>query len=286
MLIWTTDIHLNFLKHWHAGNFGRRVAEAYPEADTMVVTGDIAESKSIVRLLTEFQEGLGKKILFLLGNHDYYGDSIDNTHAKIAALNNPNLVWLDQTEPLVFEDFALVGAYAWYDGLNGVPQKTPIILHDFDSVAEFRRIFNEVEWMLLARSGSRNPLLKTLRTYAKESVNKLRPKLEQALQLKNNVIVATHVAPFEGAAWHQGKISNPDWQPWFSCQHMGDMLLEVAEAHPDRKILVLCGHSHSPGVYRPMENLLVLTGESEYRDPRVSGIIDASSFENWPEVKP
>lgn len=280
-LLWVTDPHLDHVRaRGGVEAFGKYLAAEHPEIDTLLVTGDISESPTVVRHLKELAVGFGKKIAFILGNHDLYRGSIRGTHRKVAAMKVPNLVWLDRAAPIVFDDFALVGQYSWYDGLNGKPQSTQVVLYDFESVAEFSKLFNEFEWVYWADRGSRNPLLKLFRKLAGEAVANVRPKLEQALQLRRHVILATHVAPFEGAAWHEGKPSNPDWQPWFSCRQMGDMLAEVAALHPDHKILVLCGHSHSPGEYQHAPNLRVLTGKAEYGYPDLAGVLE-KPFEGW-----
>jgi UDP-2,3-diacylglucosamine pyrophosphatase LpxH len=282
VLLFIADPHLNFLRAPGAVKaFGQHLATEYQLAEAMIVTGDVSEAPTVVRHLTELADGFGKKIFFLAGNHDFYKGSIRGVHAALAKLNEPNLVWLDTADPVLFDEFALVGKFAWYDGLNGNPQSTPIALYDFSAIGEFRRLYNEYDWEFLADHGSRNPLLKLLRKLAKEAVAEARTKLEAALQLRKHVIFATHVAPFEEAAWHEGKISDQDWQPWFSCRQMGEMLAEVAPLHPEHKILVLCGHSHSPGVYQHVPNLRVVTGKAEYGFPDVAGVL-TDPFDGWP----
>lgn len=44
--------------------------------------------------------------------------------------------------------------------------------------------------------------------------------------------------------------------------------------HPDRRLTVLCGHTHSPGVFRPAPNILVRTGGAEYGAPRIEDEIE------------
>jgi len=280
MILFTTDIHLNFLRPGGAKVFGECLCSENPDAAGVILTGDISEAPTVVQHLTEFASGFAKPIYFLLGNHDFYNGSIRSVHAAVTKLKDPNLVWLDTADPVLFDDFALVGKYSWYDGLNGSPLLSRVVLYDFSSVGEFRRVYNQYDWEFLAREGGRNPLLTLLRKLASEAVAEARPKLEQALQLKRHVIFATHVAPFEGAAWHEGKPSNPDWQPWFSCRQMGDMLAEVAAQHPEHKILVLCGHSHSPGEYQHAPNLRVLTGKAVYGAPDIAGLL-TSPFDGW-----
>jgi hypothetical protein len=58
---------------------------------------------------------------------------------------------------------------------------------------------------------------------------------------------------------------------------MGEALTEIMQEFPDRKLLVLCGHTHSSGVYSPLPNLRVLTGESQYYVPDAAGILDVGT---------
>jgi Icc-related predicted phosphoesterase len=98
--------------------------------------------------------------------------------------------------------------------------------------------------------------------------------LREAFKTYERIIFATHVPPYEGATWHEGAISDSTWIPWFSSKLMGDALTEVMQELPDRKLLVLCGHTHSSGVYEPLPNLRVLTGESKYYAPDTAGILE------------
>jgi hypothetical protein len=88
------------------------------------------------------------------------------------------------------------------------------------------------------------------------------------------VIVVTHPPPFEGATWHEGSTTSDEWLPWFSCKAAGDALLEVAEKHPDTSFLVLCGHTHSGGVYSPRANVEVRTAPAEYGSPVVQAVVE------------
>jgi predicted phosphodiesterase len=42
--------------------------------------------------------------------------------------------------------------------------------------------------------------------------------------------------------------------------------------HPAKNVLVLCGHTHSPGTYRT-GNILVLTGGARYGFPEINRTI-------------
>jgi Icc-related predicted phosphoesterase len=91
----------------------------------------------------------------------------------------------------------------------------------------------------------------------------LKPSLIKALKQYQTTIIATHVPPYEGAAWHEGSPSSPAYQPFFSSPTMGNMIKAAAAEHPEKTVLVLCGHTHSPGIYR-YGNILVLTAGARY----------------------
>ena len=97
--------------------------------------------------------------------------------------------------------------------------------------------------------------------------------LPEAIARFRSVIAMTHVPPFREACWHQGQISNDAWLPHFACQAVGDVFVDVMSAHPDRELLVLCGHTHSSGEARFLPNLRVCTGGAEYGCPEIAGWI-------------
>jgi hypothetical protein len=76
------------------------------------------------------------------------------------------------------------------------------------------------------------------------------------------------------ACWYEGRISNDDWLPHFTCKAVGEVLLEGARASPGRQLLVLCGHTHGEGSAQPLPNLRVLTGGAEYGHPKLAGFFE------------
>lgn len=279
-LIWCTDVHFNFLKPRGTAQFGEALRLAHPNATGVVVSGDIAEAQNVVRLLQEFVEAVGIPVAFVLGNHDYYNGSTSSVHTALDAAfsGSLNCRWLDRSVPVTFPDFALVGVGGWYDGRFGDARGSRVVMSDFRLIRDLSPSYNRNAWEWYPES--RDDLLDTIRTLAAEAAATLRRQLWEALDLRNNVLVATHYPPFAEATWHEGKHSNEEWLPWFSCHATGEVLRETAEEFPDSKFLVLCGHTHGSGVYQPRSNLKVLTGAAEYYRPGVAGLIDTESF-NW-----
>ena len=54
----------------------------------------------------------------------------------------------------------------------------------------------------------------------------------------------------------------------------GGILTGVAEEHPNKELLVLCGHSHYFADIQPLPNLRILTGHSDYGDPQIQAIVN------------
>jgi hypothetical protein len=69
----------------------------------------------------------------------------------------------------------------------------------------------------------------------------------------------------------EGRVSDDAWLPHFACKAIGDVLVEVMTRNVDRELLVLCGHTHSPGEAQILPNLKVLTGAAEYVTANLTG---------------
>ncbi len=261
-LAWATDVHLNFL----AANGIDAFAEAllHEEPDAILLTGDIAEAPTIEPLLSLLAAEVKRPIYFVLGNHDYYRSSIPRVREVVTALSerSPYLAWLPAAGVVpLSREIALVGVDGWADGRLGDFLRSPVMLNDYVLIAELSGL-------------PRGPRLDKLCALGDAEAERLADLLREALPKYRRVIVGTHVPPFKEACWHDGAISNDDWLPHFTCRATGEVLRKAALAHPDRKIRVLCGHTHGAGTAEILPNLKVVTGGAEYGEPRVQGVID------------
>lgn len=278
-LLWITDPHLNFLPHPDSvRQFGISLRET-EEFDAIVVTGDIAEAPSIRHLLTEFVSGAQVPTYFILGNHDYYEGSFESVRESLQDLP-PNLVWLDHADSILLdEETALVGHQGWFDGRAGDPEGSRVIMNDFRAISDLRPFYNRRAWEFYG-SSARTEMLAKVRELGDQAAAAAKVSLEAALAQRETVIFATHFPPFPGACWHQGELSDPHWRPWFTCVAMGEMLAELSERYPDNRILTLCGHTHSQGIYNHAPNLKVLTGKAKYYAPDHNGILQ-TPIRSW-----
>jgi Icc protein len=258
-LAWLTDIHLNFLRPPALESFLEMLAGT--EADAFVITGDIGEAPDVALHLNAIDNAVQRPVYFVLGNHDFYRGSIAGVRKKVRSLCSftPNLHWLSDTNAIpLTSEACLVGHDGWSDGRFGAYHSSDVLLNDFALIEEFGG-FEE----------NADERLTKLHALGDEAAEHLRAVLPDALYQFRHVIVATHVPPFREACWHEGQISNDDWLPFFSCKAVGDVLVEAMAANPERKMTVLCGHTHGGGEVQILPNLRVLTGGAKYRQSAV-----------------
>ncbi len=264
-LAWATDIHLDHAKNTVQHKFYESVKE---QADALVLTGDIAESPSIGRVLTVMEMLVERPIYFVLGNHDYYRGSIADTRFYVAQVvgESRRLVYLSQAGVVeLTPSTALVGHDGWADGRLGDLDGSDVILNDFLLIDELKH------WR--DHTLDKPALRQALQALGDEAAGYLKSVLAPAARQYPKVIVATHIPPFREAARYQGRPSADDYLPFFSCKAVGDVLVEAARSHPECQILVLCGHTHGGGEIQVAENLRVVTGPAEYGRPEIQQII-------------
>ena len=268
---WLTDIHLNFVDDAEREWFLRSVGQ---QADAVAVSGDITDSRQLPEHLREIEEFIGKPIYFVLGNHDFYHSSVAETRPKATEIAQASQYLNYITSMGVVElssTSAIIGHDGWADGRVGDYENSNVILSDHLLIGEISKWY---ERSTLDKSGLRN----TLRSLADEAAQHLETTLEDAACRYDNIILVTHVPPFREASWHEGTVSDEDYLPYFACKVVGDVLGKVMQAHPQSRLLVLCGHTHGGGELKLLENLHVLTGEAEYGKPAIQQVVD---IEDW-----
>lgn len=257
-LLWLTDIHLNFVRRHEREAFLTSVAAATPDA--VLVGGDISESHDVIRFLTQIDDALGCPVYFVLGNHDFYYSSIAKIRSDVAKLcsERPRLVYLSDTGFVqLAPDVGLVGHDGWADARLGDYERSYIMMNDYKLIAELADCGKRERW----------PRLQALGDEAAAHVARVLPA---ALDMFPQVFLLTHVPPMREACWHEGRLSDDEWSPHFTCKAMGDAILAIMEARPDRRLVVLCGHTHGAGEVWPLPNVQVLTGGAVYGQPTIT----------------
>jgi 3',5'-cyclic-AMP phosphodiesterase len=257
---WLTDIHLDFLKPEQETRFFETLRAA--EVDVWLIGGDIAEAPTVCATLRRIAQTLQKPIYFVLGNHDYYKGSIGQVRADVRRLcaEIPSLIYLSDTASVALTpQVRLIGHDGWADLQYG----------DFKKSSVWMRDYIEIEGLQgLKKIG----LLPRMMAFAQEAADHCQRVLPDALQQASNLLVLTHVPPFQEACWHEGKISDWEWLPHFTCQALGKILWAAMQAHPAQRMTVLCGHTHGSGRADILPNLRVITGGAEYGSPMIQKI--------------
>lgn len=269
-LIWCSDIHLNFLSK--NPEFRQEFYEELrvSEGNSILITGDIAESHNIEQYISELSEYTEKQLYFVAGNHDYYGSSLKEVRAKLK--KNIHAHYLPKSWGVkLSKSTALIGQDGWGDCRNG----------DYEGSQKGLGRFVMSDWLYIAELNKgylkgADALKKTLQAVADKDAERLTKSVLKALKDKdiNKIIIATHVPPFEEASLHAGRKSAPSGLPFFSSQILGTSLLPIIEAHKRVDFLWLSGHTHSDVTLQKRPNLTVKVAPSEYYYPQIAGVIE------------
>jgi predicted phosphohydrolase len=260
-LAWLTDLHLNFLAPEALERFCAEVGAE--RADALVVTGDISHAPDLERHLLRLA-AIGPTVYFVLGNHDFYHSGVAAVRSRVAELGAraPRLVWLGGAGVVPLgARAALVGHDGWADGRAGDPQGSRIRLNDYRLIAE-----------LAGRP--RGERLAAQAALGDEAAAHLTRVVGEALARFEEVIVALHPPPFAEACRFLGFVTSDAWLPHLTCVAAGEVLRAAMVAHPERRMTVLCGHTHNRSRLQVLPNLLVLTGAAEYGQPWVQRILE------------
>lgn len=259
---WLTDIHLNFLSPVGIEKFFTLVRSC--EAEVFFITGDIGEAPRLGWYLKRLEEQLQRPIYFVLGNHDYYHSSIDETRAAARKVvsGSSRLIWMNELEVVQLTPHtALIGHDSWADGRCGDYVRSDVTLNDYVLIGELSSL-------------SKNELLFRLNRLGDEAAAHFKRVLPQVAARFQQVFMLTHVPPFREACWHMGAVSDDHYLPHFACQAVGDVLQQIMQAHPACQLTVLCGHTHSSGIAHVLPNLKVLTGQADYGVPQIQQVFE------------
>ena len=256
--VWLTDIHLNFVDPPQLQDFLDHIKDS--AAELILISGDIAESPSVTDYLNLLSRHLQVPIYFVLGNHDFYFGAIAPTRARVHARcsSDPYLHYLTDNEVRELTPHTgLLGHDGWADARFGDYEHSTVALNDYRVIQDFQGLDKQQRRRLLEQLGD-------------EAADSIQRRLPEAMERFEEVYLVTHVPPLREACWHEGRTAHDHWAPHFACKAMGDVLLQVAAAYPDRHLIVLCGHTHSGGEIRPADNVLIITGGAEYCFPGIN----------------
>ena len=254
-LLWLTDLHLDATDGEIRDAFFQEVL-LHP-ADVVLIGGDTADGPLALVYLGELARRTKKRIYFVLGNHDFYGGSIDIQQQKAIALTKEehNLCYLTYSDPIsLSETTCLCGHDGWADGREGTFLLSAVCLRDYYEIDELKgRNAEELQ-----------EVLQDLGDFTAQESEK---QILKAFESHDKVIFLTHAPPFRNACLYDGKVTDDLWAPHFVNKAMGDMLMRVMQQFPRKQCLVLAGHSHHFAKVRILPNLEVEVSGSELGQP-------------------
>lgn len=263
-LAWATDIHLNFCSRRRAQKFLRKLSDA--GTDAILLGGDIAEAPELEAWLATIEGSISTPAYFVLGNHDYYGAEVAAVESLMQRRVSRHLSWLPAAGVVALSPrTALVGSGGWGDARNGDFLGSELVLSDFTLILDLQRSSGVDD--PLAVLENRPKLKRKLMELGDRAADELRPLLFGAAQAFEYVVVLTHVPPFAEMSWHRGHPADASALPNFSCRAFGDLILEVADAHPRCHLTVLSGHTHHDAVATLRPNLIGYTQGARYGEP-------------------
>ncbi len=260
-IAWITDIHLNFLELNGVKDFCRNISDQKPDA--VLIGGDIGEAPTVKTYLQILENEIQCPIYFVLGNHDFYGGSIADVKTGIKDFSSytNRIHWLSNTGIVeLTEKTCLIGHDSWADGRLGNFYMSNVALNDYVLIEELTDL-------------NQYSRLEKLNELGDEAAAKLRSFLQQTLDSFHCVLFLTHAPPFKESCWHEGKISDDNYLPHFSCKAVGDVLFEFSKSYPEKEMTVLCGHTHGAGQVQILPNLKVKTGGAEYGNPQLQELL-------------
>jgi len=261
-LAWLTDIHLDFFERSQKDEFYNGLKSR--NLDGLLISGDIGTSNGIDILLEEIANELLAPIYFVLGNHDFYFGSMADVREKVKQVCRSfrNIHYLTDSGIIrLTNETTLIGHDSWADGRFGDYITSDVMLNDYFLIKDLADLSKAERFRIMNSLGD-------------EAAKQLEINLPLALEGADTVIFVTHVPPFREACWYEGKISGDDFLPHFSCKAVGDVLHNVMKMHPSKKLIVLCGHTHSAGKAGILDNLIVHTGGAVYGAPKIQKIFD------------
>ncbi len=261
-IAWATDLHLEFADD--AAREALLESLSKCRAEALLIGGDTGVAFSFEFYLSEIADRFRGPVYFVLGNHDFYHGSIRQVRSIARGLGaTPSSpAWLAvsgivQLTPRT----CLIGHDGWGDGRLGKQSASDALLNDDALIRDFASLPDSA-------------LFKKLNALGDEAADHIRQLLLPALREYQNVIILTHVPPFPEACLYGGRPTDGDFLPRFSCAAMGRVVRIFADAYPQRRITVLCGHTHGRCEIDITTNLRVVVGHARYGQPRLQEALE------------
>jgi predicted phosphohydrolase len=236
-----------------------------------MITGDISIAKHLVEHLSMLESVVARPVYFVLGNHDYYGASVERVRKMMNDVSSISqyLKYLPTTPYVALSpSCALVGHDGWYDAACGDVNATNFIMRDWELIADYSQAHTPGSGM------SQRKIIEISRELANVGVAHVAASIKAAVRYHKIIVVATHFPPFEEAHTNNPRTQDPGTRPWYTSRAMGDMLKSAAAAYPNVRFEVFSGHAHGRFDMQVSKNLHFHVGNAEYGAPRIVSTVE------------
>nr|WP_233154845.1 metallophosphoesterase [Candidimonas nitroreducens] len=214
-------------------------------ADVVVLAGDIARPQQAV----QWALGLGRPVIYVTGNHEYYGGSISGTQQELKDLCRGTPIHVLENEALVLGGVRFLGATLWTDFmLYGAQVRERAHREALTMLRDFSRIRCGGDAQRLFTPGDAEQLFQRSRDW-------LAQQLERGTG--QPTVVITHHAPAPGSV-HPRYAQSP-----LNTCFVSD-LSNLMDA--DRVALWIHGHTHDSFDYRVRGTRVVCNPRGYARD--------------------
>ena len=127
---------LNILSDLHLSL--ETLAPPQTEAEVVILAGDIARPKEAIR----WASSLGKPVLYVAGNHEFYGGSIPGTIAELKALCTGTSIRVLDDDEAVIDGVRFLGTTLWTDFrlFGDGAKRTAAMLESLRTMRDYSRI--------------------------------------------------------------------------------------------------------------------------------------------------
>lgn len=273
--VWVSDIHLDHIES-NRDLIGFFESTIKNDPDGILISGDISNSKSLTYHLSAFEKVVQRQIMFVLGNHDYYGSDIESVRKEMKIVSNRSqyLKYLPLSQYSVLTpNTALVGHDGWYDGLYGSAADSNVMMNDWVMIADLVPPGAKTSIDVANMLQDRKPvLMQIIQRQAHKAMIHVQNGIKSATKYHKNIIVMTHIPPFPIERFRNS--DDEDYYPWYASKLMGDMLLSAAKFYPNHHFTVLCGHCHTKSEIKLSNNLILKSASAQYGSPKICELIN------------
>jgi 3',5'-cyclic-AMP phosphodiesterase len=251
----TTGINLDLSNTVDENKFYGQVRKERCEA--LIITGGISEPDKIEYSINRIKKECDIPVYFVLGSRDFHGSSCISEVKRMAEDKLPDSYLESARVIRLSSSLHLIGEDGWYDGKCGNYENSEFENEDFKNIEEFK-------------GRDKASLLPIIQDMAEKSVSRIREKIRESINLGVfHLLIATHVPPFETAAWNHGFRMDENLSPFHVNKLFGDVVTEETEELRKNggEVTVFCGRSMGEGRIRPERGLFCFTSHFMEKRP-------------------